>query len=135
MAQKASKSQINGGNITWATPTLSAGWGSFDTGAIPTTDSADTWRYPRYHKDALGYVHLMGLARNNSGGTNNGSTNTTIFTLPAGFRPAHTILMSTFGNDTACRVDVGVDGRVKVVSTIPNTSWVSLTPISFLAEQ
>jgi hypothetical protein len=124
-----------GDGVEWVTPTLGAGWGNYDNGPIPTTATGDSWRYPRYHKDANGYVHLDGLARNTSGGTITPAMGSYIFTLPEGFRPSHTLLMSTQGDSTACRVDITVDGRVRVSATIRSNEWVSLSPIIFLAEQ
>ncbi len=119
----------------WVTPTLGTGWTTFDTGAIPTALVPDSWRYPRYHKDAMGYVHMDGLTVNNSGGTNTTSTNTVIFTLPTGFRPGHSLLLIGMANDSWCRIDIKVDGTVRIGTSVPNGTWLSLSPITFLAEQ
>ena len=131
---KATQSEIQPG--TWITPTLSTGWTVFDSGPIPSTDVPDTWRFPRYYKDAMGFIHLDGLTKNNSGGVNSGSTNPIIFILPAGFRPGHTLLMTTTANDAWGRVDIRVNGEVRLNSTnVANGAWLSLNGITFLAEQ
>lgn len=131
-------------NTAWTTPTLATGWDVFDSGAIPTT-STTTYRYPRYLKDSAGIVHMQGLAKNVSGGVNNASTNGTIFTLAAGYRPGHTLLFSvdghnsTLATDGFCEIAIEPTGVVKIFGPtsngITNNQWISISNISFVAEQ
>lgn len=124
----------------FTTPTLASGWTSFDTGPIPNTSGTDTWRFPRYTKDASGIVHLSGLIVNNSGGTV--GTNVTMFTLPSGFRPGHTLMFSVpkaiSGGEGFGNIFVKPTGEVALFggsTSLTNGQWASLSPISFVAEQ
>lgn len=65
--------------------------------------------------------------------TRNGSTNTTIFTLPPGFRPS--VQISGSGRDAsgAVLLDIGADGQVRTEAGASNT-WLAFS-ITFLAEQ
>ncbi|HWT40630.1 MAG TPA: hypothetical protein VN081_05200 [Dongiaceae bacterium] len=127
----------------FVTPTLAAGWGPWDTGAIPTTTTSQ-WRTARYVVDAAGVVHLSGLVKNTSGA--NKVAGALIFTLPAGLRPGHrTRFMVTAGTTAAggmtdgiSDVDIEVDGTVNIGqggATVTNGNWVSLNGISFVPEQ
>ena len=65
----------------WQTATLQNGWVGFGT------------PYPNnvgYMKDSLGFVHIRGLAKSGTA-----TTNTVIFTLPAGYRPAFDLYIVT----------------------------------------
>lgn len=124
--------------VTWYNGVLGTGWTTFDTGVIPQPDaSADSWRYIRYNKDAMGYVHLQGMAVNNGGTNNNSTTRPVIVTLPAGFRPGHTITLSVMMNDLTARIDIRVNGEVRLAtgSSLANGGWISLSNIHFLGEQ
>ncbi len=108
-----------------------------DTPAVLITPTLlNGWeQYPLYHlvgyyKDSLGIVHLTGLVRK-------GSANTVIFTLPQCYRPITTLIFAVFGQGKAVRIDVQAGGNVHLNHTpwYPDTDWVSLDGISFLAEQ
>lgn len=77
-----------------------------------------------YWKDPFGWVHLTGLAKN-------GTINTPIFTLPAGLRPAFTVLIGNISNGAIGRLDIGSDGTV--VQAAGNNTYVSLENIRFKA--
>ncbi|MBC1224977.1 hypothetical protein GNF10_16985 [Nostoc sp. UCD121] len=110
---------LNLQNITqqelWQTPTFQNNWVNYD----------NTYNPVGYFKDSLGIVHLRGLVRS-------GTNNTTIFTLPVGYRPSNRELQAiqTF-NNTIGRLDILTDGQVQVV--LGNNGWVSLDGITFRA--
>ena len=106
-------------NITqqelWQTPTFQNSWVNYENSYNPAG----------YFKDSLGIVHLRGLVRS-------GTNNTTIFTLPVGYRPSNRELQTiqTFNNIIG-RLDILTDGQVQVV--LGNNGWVSLDGITFRA--
>ena len=102
----------------WITPTMANGWVSYNNGA--------TYAIPGYMKDSLGFVHIKGLVKNGTAGL--------CFTLPVGYRPLNRKIFSTFGSAGAARVDVIDNGQV-VFGTNYSTSWTSIEPIYFRAEQ
>ncbi|OOC63296.1 hypothetical protein [Paenibacillus ihbetae] len=106
-------------NIVQITPTLLNGWEQYPS-----------YHLVGYYKDSLGIVHLTGLVRK-------GAANTVIFTLPKGYRPVTTLIFAVFGQGKAVRVDVQAGGHVHLNYTpwYPDSDWVSLDGISFLAEQ
>lgn len=79
-----------------------------------------------YYKDRQGRVHLRGLVRNGVVGEAQ-----TIFTLPAGYRPAGRELHNATSNDGLGRVDILTDGRV--IPYFGNPAWLCLDGISFRA--
>ena len=84
---------------------------------------------PSFEIDALGYVHLYGVAQRAVTGTD------TILTLPAGTRPAAdrhvTFWTNTGGPSTATAGDVDADGDIVVDSTLGDQ--VSLDGITYKA--
>lgn len=78
-----------------------------------------------YMKDSLGWVHMRGLIHN-------GTLSTTAFTLPVGYRPEHTCLLSTQSNGVGSRVDIGTGGAV--VPHPGSNVWVALNSLSFRAD-
>jgi len=116
---------------SWVTPTLATGWTAFDAG------TTDLYGFPQYQKDAFGYVHLKGLAKNNSGGTNTNATNALIFTLPAGFRPFWKTRIPVSASSAFGEIDISASGTVVLAGpvTVINGQWVGFNSISFLAEQ
>jgi hypothetical protein len=69
-------------------------------------------------KDALGNVRIKGLVKN-------GTINTSVFTLPAAYRPSENLLFSIVeGAGGHARLDVNADGTVIPVNG--NTSFISL---------
>lgn len=103
----------------WLTPTLINAWvntgGGFETAG--------------YLKDPLGFVHLKGVLQG-------GSSGTTMFVLPVGYRPGATTLNSN-GNPSffAGQVRVDSNGNVQgLYSGSSTTSIQGLSGINFLAE-
>lgn len=106
--------QQDADNVVAATgqPAFENSWVNFDT----------TFQAARFWKDVVGIVYVEGLVKS-------GAIPTTIFTLPAGYRPDKAHVFSALSNNAVGRVDVGPDG--KVVAQVGNTAWISLSGISF----
>lgn len=100
----------------WITPTYQNGWVDYDT----------TYNTTQYYKDKHNFVHIKGMVKN-------GTANSTIFTLPVGYRPARRYLFVTISNGAIGRVDVLPDGQVMMQSG--SNAWFSLDIINFRAEQ
>jgi len=78
-----------------------------------------------FYKDPWGIVHLQGNAANS-----NGAHEGTIFTLPAGYRPAKIIYFSVYGSGgSAAYVQVASDGTVSEYS--PAQGYVGLSGVTF----
>ncbi|WP_025678616.1 hypothetical protein [Paenibacillus polymyxa] len=115
-------------NPTWLTPTLLNGW----------TNRAPDLSQISYLKDSAGYVHIKGVAKP-------GALNTSMFHLPAGYRPSLSIVAVVAANtdnahDVMGRINIGANGNVAMVPvvgiTITDTGWVSLDSLPpFLAEK
>lgn len=97
----------------WIAPTLTSGWVNYGG-----------YNDAGFFKDRMGIVHLRGLVR--AGTTGNDAT---IFTLPAGYRPAARELHVVQSLDAVGRVDITTDGRVIPYGVSPG--WVSLDGITF----
>lgn len=86
------------------------------------------WHDCEFYKDPFGTVKLRGLFKRLSA-----ALNTTVFTLPEGYRPSRfTMLGSTAGNQHV-RVDIHPNGSL-VVAVADSASWfnyVSLDNLSF----
>ena len=104
---------------SWTSATYDATW----------TTYASEWGPAAYYRTNDGMVHLRGLVKRTSG------SGTTVFTLPAGYRPPHKHLLMTVGSGGIARVDVGTDGAVVFVSslsgTVSVTDWLSLNDLKF----
>lgn len=89
-------------NVAWATPTPQNSW---------TLNAT----YPLAYRVVMGMLQLSGIM---AAGTKTDST--TIFTLPAGARPAVDMIVSVGALEssvsTAARVRIGSNGEVKVFS-------------------
>jgi hypothetical protein len=86
------------------------------------------WAECKFFKDSMGFIHVRGLAKRASA-----ATNTTMFTLPAGYRPASGCMFACVGNGRFLRVDVGTDGAFKVQAA-DDANWnafISLDGITF----
>jgi hypothetical protein len=81
---------------------------------------------PQYAKDPLGFVHLRGM-------TAGGTDNTSMFQLPAGFRPAGIRGFAT-SSGFAVECTIQVDPAGNVTPTGCNNLFVFLDPIQFQAE-
>lgn len=100
------------------TPTFAGTWGHFST---PTFQAAG------YYKDRTGRVWLQGLVKSTG-------ADTTIFTLPAGYRLASQALFAAISDTTsvaARRVNVKANGDVTADTPGPYNGWLSLDGISF----
>jgi hypothetical protein len=113
---------LSGGTITTT--------GTVSVTAASTSNLGSGFQPVKYSKDAFGFVHLDGVLNAVGGGT-------VIFNLPAGCRPAATVLAifagSVSGTFTAGRIGIGTGGDVTVVSG--GGDFVSLAGITFLATQ
>lgn len=105
----------------WINVTYQNSWIDYDTG---------TWYPGSYYKDSLGIVHLRGLVKNGTMGSN-------IFTLPAGYRPSKQILFSSLQNNASGRLDVTAGGGVVATAGLAGVSnaFVQLDNVHFKAEQ
>lgn len=79
-----------------------------------------------YYKDPFGTVWLQG------GAIHSGNSSATIFTLPSGYRPASTLIISTYGeaSSTATLTIVTIT-TAGAVSMLPAGNVVSLNNVSF----
>lgn len=103
---------------TWNTPILLNGWSN-----LPSS-----FAKVQYFKDSFGIVHLKGFVKS---GTDN-----TIFVFPEGYRPSENFYYSTIAdNTTATFLNVTADGIVSKPSALSVSSWLSLSGLTFLAEQ
>jgi hypothetical protein len=100
----------------WTNATFANGW---------VDNSTVTQGPARYRKDADGMVHLSGLVRA-------GTVGSTIFTLPAGYRPGKTIIRATQSANAQARLDIWASGAVQ--ATQGSSTWFSLDGVSFTAE-
>lgn len=80
-----------------------------------------------YWRDALGLVHIRGLAQTAVAR----AIGVTIFTLPAGFRPAAQEIFTMQGPGGLVRVDVAAAGNVYLQTALNALDWVSLSGIKF----
>lgn len=80
-----------------------------------------------YWRDAIGLVHLRGLALTAVAR----AIGVTIFTLPAGFRPAAQEIFAQHGPGGIVRVDVAAAGNVYLQTALNAADWVSLSGIVF----
>lgn len=107
------------GDTGWITPTLGNSWVSFDAGA--------TFDIPQYRR-FNGVVFLKGEMKS-------GTSNTTVFTLPAGYRPLKQISFCVQSNTGSADILVGATGAVIVNNyNGGSNASVSLNGISFIAE-
>lgn len=107
-----------GGNLqvaqpSWTAPSFSNSWVNYGSGFATCG----------YMKDSMGFVHLRGLVKDGS------AMNTTIFTLPTGFRPTEQWIFGVASNNAYGEVRVASDGTVKAPQGA--TAWVSLDGIVF----
>lgn len=96
-----------------------SGWGTYSS----------TYPDAQYTKTSDNIVTLQGLIKTSTAVT----ANTTIGTLPAGYRPASRMIFIVPTNTGYGRVDVMNDGRVLYYSG--STGWLGLNSITFQADQ
>lgn len=81
-----------------------------------------------FYKDPDGVVYLVGLVKN-------GAATSTMFTLPAGYRPDQNLRFACMANGAITNVTVAPDGTVRQGGTGTTTNvWVNLSGICFVAE-
>lgn len=103
----------------WTAATLLHGWANFGAG------NADA----QFYKDSLGVVRLRGVIK--SGTTTPG---TTIFTLPAGYRPVVNNPVACTANGAHCELTINASGNVDTAAGA-SAVYTSLAGITFRAEQ
>lgn len=99
----------------WQAVTYQNSWVTYDV----------TYPPAGYYKDSLGVVHLRGMVKS-------GTINTSIFTLPVGYRPAFRLLFVNISASALGRLDINTSGTV--VQVTGTNTWVSLEGIAFRAE-
>ena len=109
---------------TWVAPTLLNSW---------VNHAGANQGNAEYMIDEMNFVHVRGLVKD-------GTLNTVIFTLPAGFRPAnqHTTMSVRHDGTTAGiggMIAVDPDGDVRQENCSGSNTWVSLDVITFKAAQ
>lgn len=109
---KANKAQE-----TWNVPTLLNGWVNYGSGQALVA----------YYKDETGCVHIKGLVKEGTA-----VSNTTLFVLPAGYRPSEIVLYSTASNGGYGQAYVRLNGDV--VFDVGSNVFFSLNGLSFRAE-
>jgi hypothetical protein len=87
-----------------------------------------------FYKDSVGVVHLKGLATQFCERNSNG-TDSVIFVLPPGYRPAETEVQVTVANNTINRINVKATGEVipRLAVGQSTGAWISLDGITFRA--
>jgi hypothetical protein len=100
----------------WQNVTFAGAWANYGGGGNNV----------QYMKDALGFVHLRGMAAL-------GVFPSTIFTLPAGYRPVNILNFAIPCNGAFGYVAIAGAGTVSLQAG--SNVWASLEGITFLAEQ
>jgi hypothetical protein len=125
------------GNVSMTGTIVQENWKEVGTAGAPAFQNSWTnygapYNAAGFFKDSLGIVHLKGLIKNGALGFDK-----TIFTLPAGYRPAGrelrvicTHLPGTAGG--AGRLDIDTDG--KLIPGQGMTEWYSLDGVTFRAK-
>jgi len=107
----------------WQAPSLKNSWVNY----------SNSWNKAGFFKDRQGIVHLKGLVK---GGNPNSSSSklSTIFQLPAGYRPLTRELMLVITNNyQVARVDIYSNGNV--IANRYSNGWLSLDGVSFRAHR
>jgi hypothetical protein len=112
----------NYGQDSWTAPALGTNWVNY--GGVYQTVG--------YMKDSIGFIHLRGLVKAA------GAVSSTIFTLPAGYRPSLTQIFNVQAYDANLavydhgRIDIDDTGAVKAqVPTAASGDWWALEGILF----
>lgn len=100
--------------VEWTAPALGNSWVNY---GAPHASVG-------YKRDVHGLVHIKGLIKS-------GTLNSAIFTLPEGYRPSEQLVFNVISNGAIGRLDVFVNGDVKLVNG--SNAWVSMDSISFYA--
>ena len=116
-ADKIQDGFISAGAQSFTAPSLTNSWAT-------TYATANAIELPGYWRDPTGLVHLRGAA-------SSGTVGLAIFTLPAGYRPASSVVFSVLSNGAVGRLDVSSAGAVTL--TAGSNVYVSLSGVSFKA--
>lgn len=110
------------GAPTYSTPSYNTGWAAWPDAAYGPG--------VQYHKDAMGYVRVVGLVQSPASPV----ADQTMFFLPAGYRPAFNRAQIFPGviNNSFAPIQVGFDGTVVFRGTPQASTWVSIN-LSFKA--
>lgn len=111
----------NSEDSAWILPTLQNGWVQYST-----YNNVSTWADAAY-RQKFNEVQLRGLVKNPS----NQKAGTTIFTLPAGYRPPRSLVLVTDGDGLKVRIDVSSNGEVVMNTDNIGNNYVSLDPVRF----
>lgn len=109
------------------TPTLAATWGPY----------GGLYEAPTYFMTAGRIVNIEGFFTRASGATTAQTTASTVFTLPAGFRPKNAKIFPQacgLSNISPARIDILSTGEVQLVYA-GATNWITLETIRFRAFQ
>lgn len=87
----------------------------------PWIDYNNTMVPAGYCKDNRGIVRLRGMVKG-------GASNTLAFTLPEGYRPPKTVIVSSVGGSSAASVQVDPNGQVYVKG---DTTGITLEGVTF----
>jgi len=101
----------------WTNLTLQNGWVNFGS----------NWDTAQYTKSADGVVTIKGLIKNGTA-----SAGTLVATLPVGYRPLATTIMTLEGANTYARIDLQPTGQLYIDTA--NSTFTNLN-FSFIAEQ
>lgn len=101
----------------WISATLLNSWVNF---GVPYTTAA-------YMKDSTGFVHLKGTVKT-------GAIGTTIFNLPAGYRPGAAELVPVVSNGAFGAIAISTSVAGDVAASLGNTAYISLDGITFRGE-
>lgn len=125
-ARNSSGSSTNGAATAtipkWYVPSLQNGWTVFDS-TPPGTGGYST---PGYAKTTADVVMLKGVIKDGSS-----AFDTTIMTLPLGYRPTHRLVFQTESTGSASRIDVLPNGEVRVNRA--TSGWITLDNIRFVS--
>jgi len=111
----------------WQTPTYTTGVIDFDAGGSTQYGGV------RYMKDSLGFVHIKGILKNNTGSSIAAAT--VLLTLPAGYRPAQILRFVGENSGSLSVVCMNASGGFYTDTTaLPNGAFVSLSGITYKAE-
>ena len=114
------RGKANKNQMSWIAPTLLNGW--VNLGGVTATSG--------YYKDEFGLVRLRGYIK--SGITTQG---TILFTLPLGYRPAATEGFMVYANDGASIGTISISSGGNVAFITGSSLDMSLSGVSFRAEQ
>lgn len=107
-------------------PVATAGWCGFTFQNSWKNYTSPPYASGAYTKGADGVVQLKGLL-------NGGAIGTIVTNLPAGYRPAHQLIISIESADAFGAIDIRPNGDV--VASIGSATWIAIDSVNFVAEQ